>query len=194
MGVVNDIVAERYGPEKKTAPDMLGSFVANGLTQEEAESETTTQMRVPHECLSDLANYVIVLLALILRQLSYDPLSSTLSQALQFLRNSAPNLPPIQFPPRSRTQKPGNSPICKRYSKKAYVSTLRSPALYQKWFLPVAILSRGSSSQKGLASAIVPLASSETSSFGEKTPMLFDRRDGLRANLRRSRSWKTCWI
>lgn len=42
--VAKRIVAERYGPDKKTRPDMLGSFVKHGLSQEEAEQETVLQM------------------------------------------------------------------------------------------------------------------------------------------------------
>lgn len=42
--VAKRIVAERYGPDRKTRPDMLGSFVNHGLSQEEAEQETVLQM------------------------------------------------------------------------------------------------------------------------------------------------------
>ncbi|KAL4810657.1 cytochrome P450 [Aspergillus unguis] len=44
MGVAKRIVATRYGPNKKQRRDMLGSFVAHGLTQEEAEQETVLQI------------------------------------------------------------------------------------------------------------------------------------------------------
>ncbi|KAG6096819.1 hypothetical protein E4U30_001212 [Claviceps sp. LM220 group G6] len=39
MGIAKRVVSERYGDEKKTSRDMLGSFVARGLTQEQAECE-----------------------------------------------------------------------------------------------------------------------------------------------------------
>jgi hypothetical protein len=39
--------AERFGPDKKVQKDMLGSFVARGLTQEEAEAEIMLQVLVP---------------------------------------------------------------------------------------------------------------------------------------------------
>jgi len=42
--IIKQVVAERFGPARKTVPDMLGSFVHHGLTQEEAESETILQM------------------------------------------------------------------------------------------------------------------------------------------------------
>lgn len=40
LGVAKDVAAERYAPDAKTYPDMLGSFVKNGLSQQEAESES----------------------------------------------------------------------------------------------------------------------------------------------------------
>jgi hypothetical protein len=40
------MVRERFGSNKKEAPDMLGSFIRHGLSQEEAESETVGQMQV----------------------------------------------------------------------------------------------------------------------------------------------------
>lgn len=43
-GIVKEIVAERFGPDKKIRADMLGSFIAHGLTQEEAESEVIMQV------------------------------------------------------------------------------------------------------------------------------------------------------
>ena len=42
--IANEIASERFGPNKKVRRDMLGSFVAHGLTQDEAESEILLQM------------------------------------------------------------------------------------------------------------------------------------------------------
>ncbi|KAI9647240.1 hypothetical protein NHQ30_003623 [Ciborinia camelliae] len=42
--VAKDIVAERFGESKKIQNDMLGSFVAHGLSEEEACSETLLQV------------------------------------------------------------------------------------------------------------------------------------------------------
>ncbi|KAG5930430.1 hypothetical protein E4U42_001353 [Claviceps africana] len=39
MGIAKKVVSERFGPEKKTSKDMLGSWVARGLTQKQAECE-----------------------------------------------------------------------------------------------------------------------------------------------------------
>ncbi|KAM7194408.1 cytochrome P450 [Rhypophila sp. PSN 637] len=44
IAVSNEVVAKRFGSDKETVRDMLGSFIKNGLTQEEAESETTLQI------------------------------------------------------------------------------------------------------------------------------------------------------
>jgi hypothetical protein len=48
MGISKEIVAERFGPHKKVQRDMLGSFIAHGLTQEEAESEILVQVSVSY--------------------------------------------------------------------------------------------------------------------------------------------------
>jgi hypothetical protein len=42
--VAKRVVAERYGLDRKVQGDMLGSFVRDGLTQEEAETESLLQM------------------------------------------------------------------------------------------------------------------------------------------------------
>ena len=49
-GVARQIVAERFGPDMKVKRDMLGSFVAHGLNQEEAQSESLLQMYILHYC------------------------------------------------------------------------------------------------------------------------------------------------
>ena len=42
--MAKEIVGERFGSDKKVQRDMLGSFVAHGLTQDEAENESVVQM------------------------------------------------------------------------------------------------------------------------------------------------------
>ncbi|XTI85616.1 cytochrome P450 [Cenococcum geophilum] len=44
MGFARDVVAERFGANKVIRKDMLGSFLAHGLTQDQLESETVTQI------------------------------------------------------------------------------------------------------------------------------------------------------
>ncbi|KID94024.1 benzoate 4-monooxygenase cytochrome P450, partial [Metarhizium majus ARSEF 297] len=53
VGIAKRVAAERYGPSKKTQRDMVGSFVARGLTQEQAENEIAAQMYV-HSSVSTL--------------------------------------------------------------------------------------------------------------------------------------------
>lgn len=42
--IAKAVAAERYGTGRKVQKDMLGSFVAHGLSQKEAESEILLQM------------------------------------------------------------------------------------------------------------------------------------------------------
>ncbi len=42
--IAKEVAAERFGRDKKVQKDMLGSFVAHGLSQSEAESEILMQM------------------------------------------------------------------------------------------------------------------------------------------------------
>ncbi|KAK2767798.1 hypothetical protein FQN54_003957 [Arachnomyces sp. PD_36] len=44
MGIAKEVVAERYGENKISKPDMLGSFVAHGLSQKDAEAESLVQI------------------------------------------------------------------------------------------------------------------------------------------------------
>ncbi|SPO04445.1 related to pisatin demethylase (cytochrome P450) [Cephalotrichum gorgonifer] len=44
LGICKQKAAERFGPDRKVQRDMLGSFVAHGLTQPEAESESLLQI------------------------------------------------------------------------------------------------------------------------------------------------------
>ena len=42
--IAKTVAAERFGPSPKVERDMLGSFVAHGLSQNEAESEILLQV------------------------------------------------------------------------------------------------------------------------------------------------------
>ncbi|KAJ5910833.1 Cytochrome P450 [Penicillium subrubescens] len=44
MGFAKEVVSERFGPNKIIRKDMLGSFIAHGMTQDEANSETLVQI------------------------------------------------------------------------------------------------------------------------------------------------------
>jgi hypothetical protein len=45
--IAKDVVAERFGPNRKTRRDMIGSFIRHGLTQREAEAEAVLQLFLP---------------------------------------------------------------------------------------------------------------------------------------------------
>jgi len=44
LGVAHRVVSERYEPGAKHIPDMLGSFITNGLSQQESENEALLQI------------------------------------------------------------------------------------------------------------------------------------------------------
>jgi hypothetical protein len=44
--VAKEVVAERFGTDKVDRRDMMGSFIRHGLTQKEAETESTLQLWV----------------------------------------------------------------------------------------------------------------------------------------------------
>ncbi|KAF1845545.1 cytochrome P450 [Cucurbitaria berberidis CBS 394.84] len=44
IGVAKKVVAERFGPKAISRPDMLGSFIRHGLTQEQASGEALLQV------------------------------------------------------------------------------------------------------------------------------------------------------
>jgi cytochrome P450 len=44
LSVAKKVVARRFGPDAKSHPDMLGSFIRHGLTQEEASGEALLQV------------------------------------------------------------------------------------------------------------------------------------------------------
>ncbi|KAI6357055.1 Cytochrome P450 monooxygenase aba1 [Pyricularia grisea] len=44
MGTLREVVASRFGPDAKDQPDMLGSFVRNGLSQYQCEQEVMLQI------------------------------------------------------------------------------------------------------------------------------------------------------
>ncbi|KAH7079455.1 cytochrome P450 [Paraphoma chrysanthemicola] len=44
IGIAKKLVGERFGPDAKSHPDMLGSFIRHGLTQEQASGEALLQV------------------------------------------------------------------------------------------------------------------------------------------------------
>ncbi|KAK3370630.1 pisatin demethylase [Podospora didyma] len=63
MGVAEKVVAERYGPEQKDIRDILGSFITNGLTQEEAQSEILVQILASSDSTATAIRAIVLLVA-----------------------------------------------------------------------------------------------------------------------------------
>ncbi|KAF2753912.1 putative P450 monooxygenase [Pseudovirgaria hyperparasitica] len=63
MGFAKDVVAERFGEEKVVRRDMLGSFLKNGLTQDQLESETLTQVAAGSDSTATVIRMAIFLIA-----------------------------------------------------------------------------------------------------------------------------------
>lgn len=57
--LAKDIAASRYGPKKKVQKDMVGSFVAKGLTQAQIESEVAAQVYVQHNPRYQATEYIL---------------------------------------------------------------------------------------------------------------------------------------
>ncbi|KAF2454651.1 pisatin demethylase [Lineolata rhizophorae] len=62
VGIAHSMVAERFGNDSKgrDAPDMLGSFLRHGLTQEEAESETVLQIMAGSDTSATIIRVVVL--------------------------------------------------------------------------------------------------------------------------------------
>ncbi|KKZ65566.1 hypothetical protein EMCG_08591 [[Emmonsia] crescens] len=88
MGIAKEVVAERYGPKKITKPDMLGSFVAHGLSQREAEAESLVQIVAGSD--TTATNLRITLLLLTTSPKIYTTLVSEIDTAISQTRISSP--------------------------------------------------------------------------------------------------------
>jgi len=88
IGVAHDSVAERYGEKAVVKRDMLGSFVAHGLTKEEAEGETVVQIIAG----SDTSATAIrsTLLFIITNPLAYRRLQAEIDAGIKEGRISSP--------------------------------------------------------------------------------------------------------
>jgi cytochrome P450 len=101
IGVAKEVVAERFGPNKKVHKDMLGSFVAHGLTQEEAASETLLQVIAGSDTTATAIR--ATMLHLICNPLAYAALQFEIDEAILQGKISSPisdaqgrNLPYLQ--------------------------------------------------------------------------------------------------
>ncbi|KAF2841841.1 putative P450 monooxygenase [Patellaria atrata CBS 101060] len=62
MGFAKEVVAERFGAKPIVRKDMLGSFLAHGLSQEQLESETLTQITAGSDSSSTAIRMTIFLI------------------------------------------------------------------------------------------------------------------------------------
>lgn len=128
------VAAERYGPQKKVQKDMLGSFVAHGLTQTEAESEILLQMYacfqfMSVEMVSFTNSLVTVLLALIQLLRQSAPPSYTLSPIPEYSPDCAKKLRPSILIARSyQMMMPAKWNISRPSSKRGFASFRPWPA------------------------------------------------------------------
>ncbi|OJD17754.1 hypothetical protein AJ78_02163 [Emergomyces pasteurianus Ep9510] len=88
MGIAKEVVAERYGPKKITKADMLGSFVAHGLSQREAEAESLVQIVAGSDTTATTLR--ISLLLLTTSPKAYTTLVSEIDGAISQNRISSP--------------------------------------------------------------------------------------------------------
>lgn len=63
MGFARDRVAERFGDKPVKRRDMLGSFIDRGLTQEELESETLTQITAGSDSTASALRIMLLLIS-----------------------------------------------------------------------------------------------------------------------------------
>ncbi|PGH27760.1 hypothetical protein AJ80_00548 [Polytolypa hystricis UAMH7299] len=90
MGVARKMVAERFGPNKKTKKDMLGSFLSHGVTRAEAEQETVLQIFAGSDTTATTIRTTV--LFLITQPLALVKLQNELDQAEREGRLSRPIL------------------------------------------------------------------------------------------------------
>ncbi|KLJ09236.1 hypothetical protein EMPG_15344 [Blastomyces silverae] len=88
VGIAKEVVAERYGPNKITKPDMLGSFVAHGLSQRDAEAESLVQIVAGSDTTATTIR--IALLLLTTSPKTYTTLVSEIDRAISQSRISSP--------------------------------------------------------------------------------------------------------
>ncbi|KAK4443455.1 cytochrome P450 monooxygenase [Podospora aff. communis PSN243] len=85
MGIAKEKAAERFGPDRKIQGDMLGSFVAHGLSQEDAESEILLQLIASSDTTSTAIRAILLLIITTPRV--YAPLLSEIAAATSSLRD-----------------------------------------------------------------------------------------------------------
>ena len=88
IGIAQNAVAERYGPDAKVKRDMLGHFLSKGLTQEQAEVESHLQIMAGSDSTSSALRITFMLL--LGNPMSYAKLLAEIESAVDAGRVSYP--------------------------------------------------------------------------------------------------------
>jgi cytochrome P450 len=86
--VAKKVVARRFGPDAKSHPDMLGSFIRHGLTQEEASGEALLQVVAGSD--TSAGTIRSLMLNLLTNPTSYSKLRSEIDNGIATGRISQP--------------------------------------------------------------------------------------------------------
>ncbi|KAI0120747.1 cytochrome P450 [Hypoxylon sp. NC0597] len=88
IGVTKKVVAERFKPDATSQPDMLGSFIRHGLTQEEAAGETLLQVIAGSD--TSASTIRLVILYLLTNPTSYRKLQAEIEAGIAAGKVSTP--------------------------------------------------------------------------------------------------------
>jgi len=88
IGVAKRLVAKRFGPDAKSHPDMLQSFVRHGLTQEEASGEALLQVVAGSDTSAGCIR--TVMLSLLTNPISYRKLRAEIDNGIAAGKVSSP--------------------------------------------------------------------------------------------------------
>lgn len=88
IGVANKVVAERFIPNATSKPDMLGSFIRHGLTQQEASGEALLQVVAGSD--TSASTIRIVVLNLLSNPIAYKKLQAEIDEGIALGKISSP--------------------------------------------------------------------------------------------------------
>lgn len=86
--VANKKVAERFGPQAVSRPDMLGSFIRHGLTQEEASRESLLNVVAGSD--TSATTIRLMMLSLLSNPIAYRKLQSEIDEGIKSGKISSP--------------------------------------------------------------------------------------------------------
>ncbi|KAM5368082.1 hypothetical protein ACJZ2D_009686 [Fusarium nematophilum] len=88
IGVANKKVAERFGPNAASHPDMLGSFIRHGLDQEEASRESLLNVVAGSD--TSATTIRLIMLSLLSNPVAYRKLQEEIDDGIQAGKISSP--------------------------------------------------------------------------------------------------------